>query len=53
VQEEYREQGTRLQTTQRKLAAFAPNLERAEDPKLHLRRSRAGTVPAVTLLKRV
>ncbi len=52
MEEEGGEEGALLGSADLKLAARIPNLERSEDPKLHLTASRPGTVPAVTRLKR-
>ena len=56
VEEQHGEQLTRLRPAQGYLAAFIPNLERSQDPELHVPASRRGTLPpccsAETDLKR-
>ena len=52
MEEEGGEEGALLRSADLKLAARIPNLDRSEDPKLHLTASRPGTVPPVTRLKR-
>ena len=44
VEEEEGEQGPRLAAAQRRGAAFVPQLERSQDPELHLPASRPGTL---------